>query len=99
LESTISILLLTRECNLWNLGVKLIDDLAIDDLTHLVILFDGKSTLVTSPIHPMRHQRSTGFICLTQITVYSAPTWLAITRLLIGTSDVSAFSIGERVAG
>jgi hypothetical protein len=79
LKSTSRLLLLASERHLWDPGIELIDNLAIDDLTHLIILPDGQTALVTRPIDPMRHQRSTRCIGLTEVAVYSAPALFAFT--------------------
>jgi len=94
LKSTRSFVLLTRERNLCNFGIKLIDDLAVDDLTHLIILFDRKTAFVTRPIHSLGHHGAACFIRSTEITVYPAPAIFAFTCPLIRRSNVSILPIG-----
>jgi hypothetical protein len=79
LKSTIRLLLFAIERHLWDPGIELIDNLAIDDLAHLIILPDGETALVARPIESLRHQRATRCVGLTQIAVYSAPALFAFT--------------------
>lgn len=89
--------LITGKRNFRNLRVQLIDDLAIDNLAHLKILLDRQSALVTSPIHLPWHQRATGVIRLTHITIYPGPAVLALTSLLIGRPDVSIVTVCQGI--
>ena len=50
LKTTSRIGLITRECNLGHPWIQLIDNLPIDNLTHLIILLDCQTTLITRPI-------------------------------------------------
>jgi len=83
LEVTLGRLILTRERRLRPLWLDRIKNLPIRDITHLKVLLLYQALLIAHSVLPLWHERITRIIRLADIAVYTTPTLITITRLLI----------------
>jgi len=98
LKTTLFPLVITAERHLWYLFLQLIQDLAIGDIAHLMVLFHYQAILVADCVVGLtnRHQRSTCLVRLTDIAIYAFPP--VFTLALLALPRRAICSISQRAA-
>lgn len=88
---------LAGECDLWLALLELIQNLAIRDIAHLMILVDGHALTVANTSFPVGHHRVASIVCIAYIAVDTTPAVLA--RAVFVLSRCSIDTVGERATG
>src|SRR5690348_10375464 len=79
----------TRKSDLRFLLLKLVQDLPVGDITHLIVLLDNKTLLVAHSTLVFRHQGITSEIRLTHVTVDTTPSIRTLAILALPGFSVS----------
>jgi hypothetical protein len=74
--------------------LELIEDLAVGDVAHLVVLIDYQALTITDATLALRHHGVAGVICLADVAVYTLPALL--TLAVVALARQSVVSIGQR---
>jgi hypothetical protein len=82
---------------LWLLLFELVEDLAVRDVAHLVVLSDELALLVAHTILPVGHHGVAGGVCLADIGVDARPAIFAL-ALLVAASWCPVLAICNHVA-
>lgn len=97
LEIATIIFRLAGKGNLWLALLELIQNLAIRDITHLMILLDGHTLTIADTFFPVGHHRIARIVRIAHIAVDTTPTVLASAVLVL--SRCSIDPVGERATG
>jgi hypothetical protein len=95
LEVTLVSFSIATECRLCLLILELINDLAIRDVAHLVVLLHDQSFAVADAIFSIRHHGITCVVRLANIAIYPLPSFGAFALLPLSWKPVLAFWKGS----
>jgi hypothetical protein len=74
--------------------LELIENLAVGDVAHLVVLIDDQALAVTDATLALGHHGVAGVVCLANIAVYTLPALFALA--VVALARQSVMSIGQR---
>lgn len=96
LEIALLGLCVARECSLRLLVLQLVENLAVRDVTHLVVLLDNETLAVAHAIDALWHQGVTSLVGGADIAIDACPALFAVALCALARRPVSAIS--ERAA-
>lgn len=79
---------------LWLLLLELIENLAVGDVAHLVVLVDDQALAVTNATLALGHHGITGVVCLADVAVYALPALFTLAVMALARQSV--VSVGQR---
>jgi hypothetical protein len=74
--------------------LELIENLAVGNVAHLVVLIDDQTLAITDATVAFRHHGVTGIVCLADIAVYTFPAVVALAVVALTRQSVVTF--GQR---
>jgi hypothetical protein len=81
---------IARKGDLGDLAVENVEDFSISDIAHLVVFLNKNAAFVASTLETFGHERITGFIGSTHITVDTTPSIGAIACSVISNRSINA---------
>lgn len=70
--------------------LELVEDLAVGDVAHLVVLVDDQALAITDATLALRHHGVTGVVCLADVAVYALPSLFTLAVVALAWQPVVA---------